>query len=293
MIPPAVMRELRLIELATARRMRTPRVGPFTSRQRGGGFDFDELQPYHPGDDVRRIDWNVTARLDAPYVRHTHAERELNMVIAVDVSRSMELGTSQLSKREAMMHITASLVFSALATQVNTGFVAFSDRVLLASPPRRTRAAAWSMLEQCWTTDAAGGRTALRPAIRQLTRTLRRMTMVFLVSDFITGEDLFGSPELAMLAAAHDVIAVVPEDPIERALPAGAGLLVVRDLESGRRATIALGEKTRGRFAAHARRHRERLVRGFYRSGIDHVFVPTDGPALEPLLSLFATRLRQ
>jgi uncharacterized protein (DUF58 family) len=293
MIPPAVMRELRAIELVTTRKMRTPRVGPYTSRERGQGFDFDELQPYRPGDDVRRIDWNVTARLNAPFVRHTHAERELNLVIAIDVSRSMDLGSSHHSKREAMMYVTASLVFSALAGQVNTGFMAFSDRVLVARPPRRTRAAAWSMLEACWNAPAGSGRTALVPMVRQLARTLKRMSLVFLVSDFMTDEDLFGGPELRMLAAAHDVVAVVPEDPVERALPRGSGYLRIRDLESGRLATLALGETARRRFEAQGRLRREELVRHFYRAGIDHAFVPTDGPAVEPLLELFEARLRR
>jgi len=292
MIPTAVMRELRTIELVTARKMRTARVGPYTSRQRGAGFDFDELQPYRPGDDVRRIDWNVTARLNAPFVRHTHAERELSMMIAIDVSRSMDLGGASHSKREAMMYVTASLVFSALAGQVNTGFVAFSDRVLIARPPRRTRAAAWAMLEACWSAPDAMARTALRPMIRQLTRTLKRMSLVFLVSDFLTDEDLFGSPELGMLAAAHDVVAVVVQDPLERALPAGSGYLRVRDLESGRAATLALGDAARRRFEAQSRLRQEELVRGFYGAGVDHVFVSTDAAAVEPLLELFALRAR-
>jgi uncharacterized protein (DUF58 family) len=293
MIPDAVMRELRYIEVATARKMRTPRVGPFTSRLRGPGFDFDELQPYRPGDDVRRIDWNVTARLDAPFVRHTHAERELTMMIAMDVSRSMELGTSHHSKREAMMFITASLLFSALSTQVNTGFVAFSDRVTVSRPPRRTRAAAWAILEQCWSAPAGSGRTALVPMVRHLTRILKRMSMVFLVSDFLTDEDLFGGPDLAMLAARHDVIAIVPEDPFERDLPAGPGYLSLRDLESGRRTAVDLGTRARRRYAVEARRRRESLAAAFYRVPMEHAFVPTDERAIEPILSLFASRMRR
>jgi len=292
MIPETVMRELRYLEVATARKMRTIRVGPFTSRLRGEGFDFDELQPYRPGDDVRRIDWNVTARLDAPFVRQTHAERELTMMIAVDVSRSMELGTSHYSKREAMMFVTASLLFSALSTAVNTGFVAFGDRAIVSRPPRRTRAAAWGVLEQCWSA-AASSRTALVPMVRHLSRTLKRMSLVFLVSDFITDEDLFGTPELAMLAARHDVVAVILEDPFERELPAGPGYISVRDLESGRRAAVDLGARSRRRYAAEARRHRESLGRAFYRAGIEHVFVPTDGRAVEPLMTLFASRARR
>jgi uncharacterized protein (DUF58 family) len=290
MIPDQVMQELRYIEVATARKMRTPRVGPFTSRLRGQGFDFDELQPYRPGDDVRRIDWNVTARLDAPFVRHTHAERELNMMIAIDVSRSMELGTSHHSKRETMMFITASLVFSALASQINTGFLAFADRVVVSHPPRRTRAAAWTILEHCWSVPPGSGRTALVPMVRHLARTLKRMSIVFLVSDFLTDEDLFGGPDLGMLAARHDVIAVIPEDPFERDLPEGPGYVSLRDVESGRRATVDLGARARRRYADEARRRRESLARAFYRVPMDHVFVPTDGRPVEPLLTLFASR---
>jgi uncharacterized protein (DUF58 family) len=293
MIPDSVMRELRRIEVSTGRKMRTPRVGPFTSRMRGPGFDFDELQPYRPGDDVRRIDWNVTARLDAPFVRHTHAERELNMMIAIDVSRSMDLGTAHYSKREVMMFITASLVFSALASQIHTGFLAFSDRVVAARPPRRTRAAAWAILQQCWSSPPGSGRTALVPMVRQLARTLKRMSIVFLVSDFLTDEDLFGGPDLAMLAARHDVIAVVPEDPSELELPAGTGYVGVRDLETGRRAAVDLGARSRERFAADARQHRDALTRAFYRMSMDHVFVRTDRPPVEPLLTLLATRARR
>jgi uncharacterized protein (DUF58 family) len=293
MIPETVMRELRYIEVATARKMRTLRAGPFTSRRRGPGFDFDQLQPYRPGDDVRRIDWNVTARLDTPFVRQTHAERELNLVIAIDVSRSMELGTSQRSKRETMMLVTASLVFSALANQVNTGFVAFSDHVLVSSPPRRRRAAAWALLERCWSASGAGGRTSLVPMLRHLLRTLKKMTMVVIVSDFITGEDLFSAPELSMVAARHDAIAVVPEDPLERELPAGPGHVTIRDLESGRRTAVDLGTRARRHYAAEAVLRRRALERAFYAVPMEHVFVPADGNALEPLLALFASRSRR
>jgi uncharacterized protein (DUF58 family) len=292
-IPDHIMRELRFIEVATARKMRSLRAGSFTSRSRGDGFDFDELQPYRPGDDVRRIDWNVTARLDAPFVRHTHAERELKMVIAMDVSRSMELGTDARSKRETMMFITASLVFSALADQVNTGFVAFSDRVLLSSPPRRRRAAAWAILERCWAAADRGGSTAILPVVRHLLRSLKGMSIIFLVSDFLTDEDLFGGADLRMLAARHDVIAVVPQDRLEQALPAGPGYVQVRDLESGRRAGIDLGPASRARFAAEVRRRRASLARAFYNLPVDHVFLDTGGPLIEPLLAVMAARTRR
>lgn len=291
MIPEHVMRELRYIEVYTAKRIRNLRVGPYTSPQRGPGFDFDEHQLYREGDDVRRIDWNVTARMGAPYVRHTHAERELNMMIAIDVSRSMALGAGGRSKKELMTFITGSLLFSAVSDQINTGFLAFSDRVLEYHPPRRTRAAAWSVLERCWALSPRPGTTALLPAVRHLLKTLKRMSVVFIVSDFITDEDLFRGQELAMLAAKHDVVAVVPQDATEVALPAGRGYMQVRDLESGRQVPVSLSARTRRAYADEMHARRAALARAFYRVPMDHVFVPTDGSPVEPLLSLFAARM--
>jgi len=292
MIPEHVLHELRYIELRAGKKIRNPRVGAYTSRLRGPGFDFDQHQPYRPGDDVRRIDWNVTARMNAPFVRHTHAERELNMMIAIDVSRSMDLGTSHYSKREAMTFITASLLFSALANQINTGFLAFSDHVVTSSPPRRTRAAAWAVLQQCWAAPPGSGRTALVPMVRHLVAALKRTSLVFLVSDFLTDENWAVSRDLSMLAARHDVIAVVPEDPAERELPAGSGYLQMRDLETGRHVAVGIGQRSRAAFALEARRRRDALARAFYEVPMEHVFVPTDGRPVEPLLSFFARSVK-
>jgi uncharacterized protein (DUF58 family) len=291
MIPEHVMRELRYIEVVTARRVRNMRLGAYTSPQRGAGFDFNEHQPYREGDDVRRIDWNVTARLNAPFVRHMHADRELNAMIAIDVSRSMELGAAHRSKKELMTLITGSLLFSALSDHINVGFLAFADRVLEYQPPRRTRAAAWTILERCWALAPARGTTALAPAVRYLVSVLKRTSVVFLVSDFITDEDIFAGHDLTMLAARHDVIAVVPQDATEASLPPGRGYVQVRDLESGRRAMVTLSPGTRRDFADQMRRRRDALAQAFYRVPMDHVFVPTDGSPAEALMELFAARM--
>ncbi len=294
MIPEHVMHELRYIEVYTGKKIRNQRVGAYQSPLRGPGFDFDEHQPYRPGDDVRRIDWNVTARMDAPYVRHTHAERELNVIIAMDVSKSMNIGSSKYSKQEALTFITGSLVFSALSDQINTGFVAFADTVLVSAAPQRTRAAAWTMLQKCWDASAdagASGRTYMVPVVAHLLKMLKRMSVVFIVSDFMTDDDVLRSKELAILAARHDVIAVVPEDPSELALPAGSGYVQMRDVETGRRVAIGLTDRARRRYAEDVRARREALTRAFYRVPIDHVFVPTDKSPVEPLLSLFAMRM--
>jgi uncharacterized protein (DUF58 family) len=290
MIPEHVMRELRYIEVATSRKIRNQRVGTYQSPLRGPGFDFDEHQPYRPGDDVRRIDWNVTARMGAPFVRHTHAEREMNVMVAMDVSRSMTLGTTAHSKREALTYISGSILFSALSDQINAGFLAFADRVLLSTPPKRTRAAAWTVLEQAWALKPSSSRTLMLPVVRHLATSLKRMSLIFIVSDFVTDDAVLTSPELAQLAAKHDVIAVVPEDRAETELPAGSGYVQMRDIESGRRVSIGLGRQARQGYAAAVAQRREDLARAFYRVPMDHVFVPTSGSAVLPVLSLFARR---
>ena len=287
------MHELRYIEVYTARKIRNQRVGVYQSPLRGPGFDFDEHQPYRPGDDVRRIDWNVTARMGTPFVRHTHAERELNVMIVMDVSRSMSMGSSRYSKQEALTYITGSILFSALSDQINTGFLAFSDRVLTFSAPRRTRAAAWAILDDCWKLSSKPGskRTLMRPAFSHLLTSLKRMSIIFIVSDFMTDDEALGSGELSQLGARHDLVAVVPQDPAELTLPPGAGYLRVRDLETGRRTSIGLGRSSRAHFAAQATARREALTRAFYRVPMDHVFVPTDQSPVLPVLSMFARRM--
>ena len=290
MIPEHVMRELRYIEIATGRKIRNQRVGTYQSPLRGPGFDFDEHQPYRPGDDVRRIDWNVTARMGSPFVRHTHAEREMNVMVVMDVSRSMRLGSGAHSKREALTYISGSILFSALSDQINAGFLAFADRVLLATPPKRTRAAAWTVLEQAWALAPSSARTLMLPAVRHLATSLKRMSVIFIVSDFVTDDDVLASPELALLAARHDVIAVVPEDRAETELPAGSGYVQMRDIESGRRMSVGLGRQARAGYAAAVERRREELARAFYRVPMDYAFVPTSASPVLPVLSLFARR---
>lgn len=292
MLPDHLIQELRYIEVYTGRRIPNLRVGTYQTRLRGSGFDFDEHRAYRPGDDVRRIDWNVTARLDAPFVRETHAERELNLTIAVDVSPSMAFGTARHSKRELSLLAAACLVFSALSDQVNVGFLAFADRVLRYHPARRARARAWSLLDEVWSLEPGRGDTALLPALRFLADNLRREGLIFLISDFVSDEDLFGGSELKMLAARHDVIAVVVEDPAEASLPPGGGSVDFRDLETGAAVRVGLSDAVRQAYAEGVRRRREQLVRGFHGVPIDHAFVRSSRHVMEPLLDLFAARRR-
>ena len=290
MLPDHVRRELRYIEMYTAKRIRNLRVGAYTSRVSGTGFDFREHRPYVPGDDVRRIDWNVTARLRAPFLRLTDAERELDLIIAVDLSPSMRFGTSGRSKREATLFIAACLVFSAMADRINVGFAAFADRVVAYFPPRSHRAQTWATLDELWALDLPATRTALAPLARTLATRLKRTSLVCIVSDFMMDDPVADSRDLKIVAARHDVVSVVVEDAAESTLPAGHGTIRLRDLESGRAIRVGLNERLRRDYHEAAARRRRSLTEDFYKVPADVVFVRSDESAVEPLLRLFMSR---
>lgn len=293
MIPEALVSELRYVQLRAARRIRNERVGTYTSPLRGDGFDFDQHRPYRPGDDVRRIDWNATARFGTAFVKQTHAERELNVVVACDVSASMEYVSGRRSKREALMLATASILFSAAKDQINAGVLAFDDRVRSWLPPLADDGRAWTALAEVWHQPSRRCTTRVQPAIDHLFRELKRTTLVFVISDFLTDEALGASRQTAAVAARHDVVAVVLEDPAESRLPAGAGYVRLRDLESGRHVTVGLTDDVRRSFAAAVEQQRAALTTEFYRVGMDHVRVDTAGDVVEPLLQVFERRNRQ
>lgn len=306
MLPDRITRELRYLEIFTARKMRNLRAGTYTSRTRGPGFDFDEHRPYRPGDDVRRIDWNVTARLRQPFVRVTHADRELNVIVALDLSASMSFGTAALDKKELMLYVAACFGFSAAVDQINLGLLAFGREVLHYWPPRRSKARAWRALDELWRLDPAPGPTRIAPVAGFLQKQLRHASLIFLVSDFLTDESLPAIPELRLLSATHDVVGVVIHDPSELALFPAGGEVRVKDAESGLLRRLVLTRRTRRRYAATMDERRRRLTDEFYAAGMDHAFLvhrprveTGDGgesqgtsAVLEPLMELFSARRR-
>ncbi len=289
-IPEHIVHELRYIELRAARRIRTLRVGGYTSPLRGDGFEFDQHRPYRPGDDVRRIDWNATARIGTPFLRQTRSERELHMVLVGDLSRSMEFGSERRSKHDALVLATASLLFSALTDQISSGVLAFTDHVLRWDAPVTDKAAAWAALTRLWGIRTAGKPTTLRPAVQHLLGTLKRTTLIVIISDFLTTDDFDRFPELAMLAARHDVVAAVLEDSAETMLPRGAGYVHLRDVESNAEITVGLSDEVRALYTTRIEKRRADLRRLFYRTGIEHLFVNTDRDVIEPLMRVFDGR---
>jgi uncharacterized protein (DUF58 family) len=306
MLPERITRELRYLEIYTARKMRNLRAGTYTSRSRGPGFDFDEHRPYRPGDDVRRIDWNVTARLRQPFVRETHADRELNVIVALDMSASMSFGTAPLDKKELMLYVAACFGFSAAVDQINLGLVAFSRDVLHYWPPRRSKARAWRALDELWRLESDAGPTRIAPVASFLQKQLRHASLIFLVSDFLTGESLPDIPELRLLSASHDVVGIVVQDPSELSLFRAGGEVRVKDPESGLLRRLALTRRTRRRYASTMDDRRRQLVDAFYAAGMDHAFLmqglhsendlepdpSATSTVLEPLMELFSARRR-
>ena len=286
-IPRHLLDELRHMEVSASRRFAAGRPGSYSSPQRDRGLEFDRHRAYEPGDDIRRIDWNVTARLNAPYLRETHAERELDVMVVVDVSRSMELGTARHSKRELQILVAGSLMFSAAGDGINVGMLAFGARVVSYDRPRRGRGRALRLLEQLWASPVDPGATAFRPAVAHLLEHLRAGTLVFLVSDF-QARDVAG-PEFRVLAAHHYVRAVVVEDPLESELPAHGGVVELLDLESGRSTRVALTSGLRERVASVARERRKDLTRRLHTVPITHAFVRSKERVLEPVMRLLAT----
>ncbi len=292
MLPDHLIHELRYIEITTRRRFPNLRTGTFQSRLRGPGFEFDEHRLYRSGDDVRKIDWNVTARMQTPYVRETHADRELNVVIAVDVTRSMEYGTSLYTKKERQLLLAASLIYSSLADQVNTGFMMFSDHVHNYYPPRHSRSRAWKFLEELWAYEPGKGESCLLPVIDFLGNHFKQEGVIFLISDFMTNEDLANSKALSMLALKHDIIAVVVEDPRETRLPEGNASIDMMDIECGSRRLVGLGREQRERFSQAMDKHHKQMINAFYRVPMDYVFARSDKYVVEPLLKMFSARKR-
>jgi len=217
------------IELVTRRAVAEPTCGAYRSLFKGQGTDFSELRAYEPGDDVRNIDWNVTARAGEPWVRVYEEERELTVYLVVDCSGSMAYGSHRGLKSDAITRVAANLVMSAQKGGDRVGLITFAGNVLSVDPPRKGRAHATRLLSRLIRTDVSEGGTDLRGALRKLLELRRRSAMVFVLSDFVAPpyDDM-----LRAAAARYDVVPVVIQDRAETELPAD-GLVRLRDAESG------------------------------------------------------------
>jgi len=288
--PAELIRKIRRIEITTRRAVLDTLAGGYHSVFKGRGMAFSEVRPYQPGDEIRAIDWNVTARMGDPFVKVFVEERELTALIAVDRSASQGAGLSPQAKAEVAAEIAALLVFSALENGDRAGLLLFTDRVERFVPPRRGRKHGLRLITEALAFQPRGRGTDLALALRDTTRLLRRRAVVFVVSDFLASDY---EAALAVCARRHDVIPVVVSDPVEDELPEGAlsGLWPVADSETGAAVWIDLSDRrTRDAWADASREARERRERIFRRLSLDAVRVRPGDDYVAPLSALFRAR---
>jgi uncharacterized protein (DUF58 family) len=289
MSPEEVMREVRRIEITTRHLVRDIVAGEYSSAFRGRGMEFSEVREYQPGDDVRTIDWNVTARLGSAYVKRYLEERELTVLFVVDASASGRFGTQLRSKLGLAVEVCAVLALAAARNNDRVGAIWTTDRVERYVPPRRGRRHALRVINDLLTFEGAGVATDLAAPLRFADAVLRRRSVVFLVSDFLaTGF----RPALERLARQHDVIALQLYDPRERALP-DVGLVALEESETGRWRWVDTGRaETRRHFRLRAEAFDRTLEQDLRECRAELIRLETSRSYAEPLIAFFRRRER-
>ena len=290
MIPKELFKKIRRLEIRTKGMVNNVFGGEYHSAFKGQGIEFSEVRPYQVGDDVRNIDWNVSARTGETYVKVYEEEREQTLMLAVDVSGSGDFGTQTKFKREIAAEIAAIAAFSAIQNGDKVGLLLFSDAVELFVPPSKGRRHVLRLLREMFAHEPESAGTSLESALTHMHRTLKRRSIVMLMSDFM---DKGYEKPLRALSRRHDVVAVYLQDPREEELPS-VGLLELTDAETGETVLLDTSDAgTRKRFAreSYARRaETEALLR---RARIDTVPVRTGEDYVEPLIRFFRARHRR
>jgi uncharacterized protein (DUF58 family) len=286
-VSPEVLRQVKLLELQTRGLVNSLFTGEYRSVFKGQGMEFAEVREYQAGDEVRSIDWNVTARMGRPFVKRYIEERELTVMLAVDLSGSERFGTRGRFKSELASELAAVLAMSAIRNNDRVGAVLFTDRIEHVVPPRKGRRHALRLMRDLLVYEPVGTRTDLPAALEFTGKMVAHKSIIFVVSDF-QAPDL--EHPLKLLAQRHDVIAVTVDDPSERTLP-DIGLARFIDPETGETLDIDTSDAdVRRRFGEAVEEEitaRRRLLR---RLAIDEIPVHTDGSIVEPLIRFFRAR---
>ncbi|TMA29569.1 MAG: DUF58 domain-containing protein [Deltaproteobacteria bacterium] len=289
--PADLIRKIRRIEITTRRAVQDTLAGGYHSVFKGRGMAFSEVRPYQPGDEIRAIDWNVTARMGEPFVKVFTEERELTALVAVDRSASQEAGFAAQAKAEVCAEIVALLIFSALENGDRAGLLLFTDRIERYVPPRKGKKHGLRLISEALAFQPAGRGTDLAAALGHLTTAQRRRAVVFVVSDFLA--DGYESA-LAVLSRRHDVVPVVVSDPVEEELPLLRGLWPLLDAESGETVLLDLSDpQTRSAYSLYARERAEKRDRIFRKLSLEAVRVRPGDDYVAPLAALFRARSRR
>lgn len=288
--PAEILRKIRALEIKTKGLVQTVFAGDYHSVFKGRGMNFEDVREYQPGDEIRAIDWNVTARLGTAFVKKFTEERELTVILVVDVSASGNFGSVSQSKRELAAEVACLLAFSAIRNNDKVGLLLFSDRVELFIPPKKGRSHTLRIIREILFFEPAGRGTAPALALDYLNKVVTRRAVVFFVSDFQTGDF---SRELSVSGRRHDFIAVHVQDQREEVLP-NVGIITLEDAETGEQLEINTADRsTRARFSALAETRRTELNRTLRRNSIDAISLRTGEDYLPALRSFFKQRERR
>jgi uncharacterized protein (DUF58 family) len=291
MISSELLAQVRRIEIMTGRLVTETLAGEYLSVFKGRGMEFAEVREYTPGDDVRTIDWNVTARTGRPHVRQYAEERELTVAIACDLSGSQFFGTAKRLKKEVAAELSAVLALSALYNNDKVGLFVFTEDMEEYIPPKKGRRHVLHIIREVLAYRPRRHGTRIGRSLETMVKVLKRRCILFLISDF---RDVDFEGPLRLAALKHDVIPVVVSDPREAELPPLGAFLDLEDPESGRRVLIDAGAPAT--LEKHRRQEGERLLRledFFRRCGLDFIRVSTDRPYLDPIIRFFRQRAKR
>ena len=282
-----LIKKVRRIEIKTRGLTRHIFAGEYHSAFKGRGIAFSEVREYQYGDDIRSIDWNVTARFNHPYVRVYEEERELTVMLLIDVSGSGNFGTTVNFKRDIMTEVSAVLSFSAIYNNDKIGVIFFTDRVEKFIPPQKGRKHILRIIRELLDFRPESNNTSLTEPLRYLTNAIKKRCTAFILSDFIA-PDYYEALRIA--ASKHDVVALKVTDPLEKMLP-DVGLIKVADAETGEEKWIdSSSRQNRRAYGEWWKNHLEATRNNFRRCGVDYTELTTGRDYVKPLMQLFESR---
>ncbi len=289
MFTTELMNKIRRIEIRTRRLVNDSFAGEYHSIFKGRGVEFDEVRPYLPGDEVRSIDWNVTARMGQPYVKTYVEERELTVMLMVDASGSGDFASKGRFKRELAAELAAVLSFSATTNKDKVGLLIFTDKVELYIPPRQGRRHVLRLIRELLAFEPQNSGTDIKMALDTVNQILKRRSIIFLVSDFIDDPERYGKP-LFMSNRKHDLIAVDLHDPLETEIP-DVGALALEDTESGDLVWLDTSDPAwRQLFARRTSQFEIDKRKALANAGVDRIQIRTDQDYVKALTLFFEQR---
>jgi uncharacterized protein (DUF58 family) len=282
-----ILKKIRRIEISTNRLVNNIFAGEYESVFKGRGIEFDEVREYQPGDEIRSIDWNVTARMGQAYIKKYVEERELIMMLVVDASASADFGTQQQTKAEIIAEISALLAFSAIKNNDKVGLICFTNEVELFVPPRKGKKHVLRVVREILYFEPQQRTTNISAALEYVDRVLRRKSVVFLISDF---KDQGCEKRLQVTSKRHDLIAITVRDVRELEMP-DVGLIELEDAETGEEMILdASDPQTRDAYRRLNQKAIEDLRKQFRANQIDNIEIRTDESYVEPLIRFFHQR---